>query len=90
MCYGIRAIHDDRGLMYGSVFPRLIERIIDLADITAKNRFIDIGSGIGNVSPITTTVIDAVLTAAHNRASPSHAENSTVLTFRQHIYCCNE
>jgi 16S rRNA A1518/A1519 N6-dimethyltransferase RsmA/KsgA/DIM1 with predicted DNA glycosylase/AP lyase activity len=38
--------------MYGSVFPRLIEKIIDLASITDKSRFIDIGSGIGNVSSI--------------------------------------
>jgi Histone methylation protein DOT1 len=45
---------DDRGLMYGSVFPRLIERIIELAGITDQSRFIDIGSGIGNVSLIVT------------------------------------
>jgi Histone methylation protein DOT1 len=36
--------------MYGSVFPRLIEKIIELAGITDQSRFIDIGSGIGNVS----------------------------------------
>jgi Histone methylation protein DOT1 len=36
--------------MYGSVFPRLIEKVIEFAGITDQSRFIDIGSGIGNVS----------------------------------------